>query len=153
MTLIQHNRPIEILLVEDSEADIFLTKEAFQEAKIANRLHIARDGEQALAILKKETPYGNHVTPDLILLDINLPKMSGHEVLQEIKNNGLLKRIPVIALTGSDAERDIIAMYDSQIASYITKPVEMEKFTEVVHAIEDFWFSVVVLPTMPKDVS
>lgn len=152
MVKVEHTRPIEILLVEDSKADIFLTKESFKEARITNNIHVAMDGEEALAILKKEPPFEHHVTPDIILLDINLPKISGHEVLHEIKNNGPLKRIPVIALTGSEAEKDIIQMYDAQVSSYITKPLEAEKFNEVVKAIEDFWFSVVVLPTKPGDI-
>ena len=146
MSKVSRSRPIEILLVEDSELDVFLTTEAFKQAKIANTLHVARDGEEALAILRKEEPYENAVTPDLILLDINLPKISGKEVLEEIKNNDLLKRIPVIALSGSDAEKDVLDMYDLQVTSYITKPIDAKEFSEVVNAIEDFWFSVVVLP-------
>lgn len=151
MAKVEHVRPIEILLIEDSEADAFLTLEAFKDAKIGNQIHIASDGEQALAMLKKEPPYEDAITPDLILLDINLPKISGKDVLEEIKNNGPLKRIPVIALSGSRSEEDILDMYDLQVTSYITKPVDTSEFKEVVHAIEDFWFSVVVLPTDAGD--
>lgn len=152
MVKIHHARPIEILLVEDSEADVYLTQEAFKDAKIANTIHVASNGEDALAILKKEPPFQDHITPDIILLDINLPRMNGHEVLDEIKNNGPLKRIPVIALTGSSAEQDILNMYEHQVSSYITKPVDPNAFKEVVAAIEDFWFSVVVLPTKVEDI-
>lgn len=147
MTLVKHARPIEILLVEDNEGDVYLTKRAFEEAKIINNLHIATDGEEALAILEKESPYETHVTPDLILLDINLPKMSGREVLDRIKNNEVLRRIPVIILSSSDNKEDILKMYDLHANSYIVKPVNVEQFNEVALTIEDFWMGIVKLPT------
>lgn len=145
----KHIRPIEILLVEDNEADAFLTQTAFEQGKILNHLHLATDGEMALSILNKEPPYEDHVTPDIILLDINLPKIDGREVLQAIKSHETLKRIPVIILTGSEANEDIMQMYDLHATSYITKPVGVERFNEVVKATENFWFCVVELPTQP----
>lgn len=147
MSLIQHVRPIEILLVEDNEGDVYLTKKAFKEAKIVNTLHVAADGEQALTILNKEPPYEESATPDLILLDINLPKMNGREVLDQIKQKEHLRRIPVIILSSSESEKDILDMYDLHANSYISKPVDVEKFNEVATAIEDFWMGIVKLPT------
>lgn len=138
--------PIEILLVEDNEGDIFLTKKAFEKAKIANNIYVAKDGEEAMKILNKQGDYSNSPTPHIVLLDINLPKKTGIEVLKEMKQRDKLKRIPVVILTSSKAEQDIVKTYDLYASSYIVKPLSLHNFHEVVTAIEDFWFSVVVLP-------
>ena len=143
-----HNaRQIEILLVEDNEGDVFLTKIAFEQAKIINNMHVAPDGEEAMKMLRKEGEYEDLPTPDIILLDINMPKKSGIEVLKEVKNDDELKRIPVIMLTSSKADQDIIESYGEHANGYIVKPVDVTQFQEVVSAVEDFWFSVVVLPS------
>ncbi len=138
--------PIDILLVEDNPGDVLLTKEAFSEAKIANNLHIVRDGEEALAYLNMDPGYEDAIRPDLILLDLNLPKKDGREVLEFVKTHEVLKRTPVVILTSSEAERDIIKSYDSHANSYIVKPIELDQFINVVTAVENFWFSVVSLP-------
>lgn len=139
-------RPVEILLVEDNEGDVILTKEAFREAKIANNLHVVEDGEIALDFLFKRGKYQGEIVPDLILLDLNLPKKNGKEVLAEIKADEKLRRIPVVVMTSSKAEHDVIKSYDLHANSYVIKPVNMESFVDVVNAIEHFWFTVVVLP-------
>jgi chemotaxis family two-component system response regulator Rcp1 len=137
-------RTIQVLLVEDNEADVRLTKEALREAKMHTSLHVARDGVQALAFLRQE---GDHAPrPDLILLDLNLPRKDGREVLAEIKADDRLKRIPVIVLTTSQAEADIVRAYDLHANGYVTKPVDFDAFTKVVRAIDDFWFTIVKLP-------
>ena len=138
--------PIEILLVEDNPGDVDLTKEALDHSKMINNLHLVADGVEALAFLRKEGKYASAVHPDLILLDLNLPKKDGREVLAIIKEDPLLKRIPVVVLTTSDAEQDILKAYSLHANCYITKPVDVEKFVLVVKAIEDFWFAVVKLP-------
>lgn len=143
---IQDIRVVDILLVEDNEGDVFLTKKAFDKAKIANTLHVAPDGEVALEMLRKQGEYSDRKTPDMVLLDINLPKKDGKQVLKEIKEDENLRRVPVVILTSSQAEQDVLKTYDLQASSYIVKPIDLEKFQEVVQAIEDFWFSVVVLP-------
>ncbi len=137
---------IHILLVDDNEGDILLTREALGEARIINKISIAYDGVEAIAFLKKYPPYRGTEMPDLILLDINLPKMDGTEVLSIIKNDPELRRIPVIMLTTSSAEKDILASYDNHANCYITKPVDLDRFMEVVRTIEDFWISIVKLP-------
>ncbi|HEY4288121.1 MAG TPA: response regulator [Puia sp.] len=137
---------IHILLVDDNEGDILLTREALGEARIINKISIAYDGVEAISFLKKHPPYRGTEMPDLILLDINLPKMDGTEVLSIIKNDPELKRIPVIMLTTSSAEKDILASYDNHANCYITKPVDLDRFMEVVRTIEDFWISIVKLP-------
>lgn len=139
-------RPVEILLVEDNEGDVFLTKKAFEKAKIANNIHVASDGEVAMDMLFKKGEYSDITRPDIVLLDINLPKKDGKQVLSEMKSSKLLRRIPVVILTSSKAEKDVIKTYDLHASSYIVKPLNLEKFHDVVTAIEDFWFSVVVLP-------
>jgi CheY-like chemotaxis protein len=138
--------PIEILLVEDSEADIVLTQEALNDAKVLNRLSVVRDGEEAMRRTRREGEHAGEPRPDLILLDLNLPKKDGREVLQELKQDQRLRRIPVVVLTTSAAERDIVAAYDQHVNAYITKPVDIDQFVAVVRAIEDFWLSVVRLP-------
>ncbi|MEW6734201.1 MAG: response regulator [Acidobacteriota bacterium] len=139
-------KPIEILLVEDNPGDVRLTKEALKEAKVYNNLSVAMDGIEALEYLHKKGRYTNAVTPDLILLDLNLPKKDGREVLEEIKNDQRLRRIPVVVLTTSDAEQDIIKTYHLHANCYITKPVDLEKFITVVESIENFWLTIVKLP-------
>ncbi|HLZ85692.1 MAG TPA: response regulator [Puia sp.] len=135
---------IHILLVDDNEGDILLTKEALDDARIINRISIAYDGVDALRFLRKQ-PKGPDM-PDLILLDINLPRMDGTELLGIIKADPDLKRIPVIMLTTSSAEKDILASYDNYANCYITKPVDLDRFMDVVRTIEDFWISIVKLP-------
>jgi CheY-like chemotaxis protein len=138
--------PIHILLVEDNEGDIMLTREAFEEAKIANRLDVVRDGQDAIQFLDKTGAYEGVDTPDLVLLDINLPKKNGHEILGYIKSSDKLKAIPVIMLTTSSSDRDIRLSYESFANCYITKPVEVEDFMDAISKIEDFWLSIVKLP-------
>ena len=140
-------RAIEILLIEDNEGDVFLTKKAFEKAKIANNIHVALDGEIGIQMLKKEGEHAGLPTPDIVLLDINLPKKDGKQVLAEMKEDEELKRIPVVILTSSSAEQDILKTYDLLCSSYIVKPINLMKFGEIVNVIEDFWFSVVKLPS------
>lgn len=139
-------RPIEILLVEDNPGDVRLTIEALKEGRVRNRLSVARDGVEALAFLRREGPHAQAPRPDLILLDLNLPRRDGREVLAEIKDDAVLRRIPVVVLTTSKAEEDILRTYDLHANCYITKPVDLEQFIRVVHSINDFWLSVVCLP-------
>jgi CheY-like chemotaxis protein len=138
--------PIEILLVEDNPGDVRLTKEALKEGRFANLINVAVDGFEAMAFLRREGKYANASRPDLILLDLNLPKKNGREVLADIKADSDLKRIPVVVLTSSQAEKDIVATYNLHANCYITKPVDFEQFICVVRSIEDFWFAVVKLP-------
>jgi two-component system, chemotaxis family, response regulator Rcp1 len=138
--------PIEILLVEDNPGDVRLTIEALKEGKVANEINVAVDGIEALAFLRREGKYENAPKPDLILLDLNLPKKNGREVLAEIKMNSHLKCIPVVILTSSQAEKDIVATYNLHANCYITKPVDFDQFIKVVKSIENFWFKVVKLP-------
>lgn len=140
------SRQIEILLVEDNAGDVFLTKKAFEKAKIENNILVANDGDIALKMLRKQGEYSEIPTPDLVLLDINLPKVNGHEVLVEIKNDKLLKRIPVVMLTSSKAEQEVLATYNLHANSFIVKPINLQSFYDVVAAIEQFWFTTVVLP-------
>jgi CheY-like chemotaxis protein len=148
MTRIQSRsyRPIEILLVEDNPGDVRLTQEALKEGKVMNVLNTVGDGEEALAYLRRQGAYAQATRPDLVLLDLNLPRKSGREVLAEIKEDPDLKRIPVVILTVSEAEQDIIKSYNLHANCYITKPVNLEQFIEVVKSIEDFWLTVVMLP-------
>lgn len=139
-------RPVHILLVEDNAGDVRLTREALKEGKVNNLLTVAPDGIEALAILRQEGRYAGEARPDLILLDLNLPKKDGREVLAEIKDDPALRRIPVVVLTTSKAEEDILRTYDLHANCYITKPVDFDKFVSVVRSIDDFWLSVVRLP-------
>ena len=139
-------KPIDILLVEDNPGDVRLTREALNEGKVLNNLHVAMDGMEALAFLKQEGEYKQAIRPDIILLDLNLPKMDGREVLATIKADPALRRIPVVILTTSKAEEDVIKTYDLHANCYITKPVDLEQFITVVKSIEDFWFTIVKLP-------
>jgi CheY-like chemotaxis protein len=143
--------PIDILLVEDNPGDVRLTFEALQEAKVCNELHVVNDGAEALAYLAATTGEAERATPDLILLDLNLPKIGGIEVLRRLKADPQLKHIPVVVLTTSSAEQDIVMSYGLHANSYIVKPVDLEQFLAVVHAIEDFWLTVVTLPRFPAN--
>lgn len=138
---------IDILLVEDNAADVRLTMEALREGKVRNRLTVARDGEEALEILRRRGAHENSPRPDLILLDLNLPRKDGREVLAELKNDPDLKRIPVVVLTTSAAEIDIVKSYQLHANCYITKPVDLDQFVNVVRSIDDFWLTVVRLPS------
>jgi chemotaxis family two-component system response regulator Rcp1 len=138
-------RTVEVLLVEDNPGDIRLTMEAFKDGKICNHLSVVRDGVEAMAFLRREGPYANAPRPDLILLDLNLPKKDGRDVLAEIKVEEDLKRIPVVVLTTSNAEKDILRTNDLHANCYITKPVDFEQFIKVVKLIEDFWFTIIKL--------
>jgi CheY-like chemotaxis protein len=137
--------PVEILLVEDSPTDVLLAKEALEYSKIVNNLHVASDGVEAMAFLRKEGKHKDSPRPGLILLDLNLPKKDGREVLAEIKGDETLKLIPVVVLTTSKSEADVLRAYGLHANCYIVKPVDFEKFAEVVRSIENFWFSVVTL--------
>ncbi len=139
-------KPIEIMLVEDSPSDADLAVETLSESKVLNNLHLVEDGVEALAFLRREGVHANAPRPDVILLDLNLPKKNGLEVLREIKSDPQLMRIPVVILTTSAAEEDILKSYSLHANCYITKPVDFQQFTKVVRLIEDFWLAVVKLP-------
>jgi len=141
----KQGRPVEILLIEDNPGDIRLTMEALKEGKMGNNVNVAMDGIEAIAFLRREGRYADAPRPDLILLDLNLPKMDGREVLAEIKSDTKLRRIPVVILTTSMAEQDILRTYNLHANCYITKPVDMDQFVKVVQSIEDFWFNIVKL--------
>ena len=139
-------KPIEILLVEDNPGDARLTREALSTSKVRNRLHRACDGEEAMRFLRREGAFAEMPTPDLVLLDLNLPRRDGREVLEDIKNDPALKHIPVVILTSSQAEEDILRSYRLHANCFITKPVDLEQLTKVVQGIEQFWFTLVKLP-------
>ncbi|MFC2071828.1 response regulator [Chloroflexota bacterium] len=147
MTNREFGRPIKILLVEDNPGDVRLTQEAFKENKVGNSLSIVEDGLEAMNFLHQVGKYADVPRPDLILLDLNLPKKDGREVLGEIKEDPNLKSIPVVVLTTSKAEEDIIKSYNLHANCYITKPVDLEQFMTVVKSIEDFWLTIVKLPS------
>jgi two-component system, chemotaxis family, response regulator Rcp1 len=147
MFMTEVGKPIEILLVEDNPGDIRLTKEALCEAKVSNNLNVVYDGVEALRFLKREGEYSNAPRPDIIFLDLNLPKMDGREVLAVIKDDSTLRRIPVVVLTTSNAEQDIIKSYDLHANCYINKPVDLDQFIKIVTSIENFWLTVVKLPS------
>ncbi|MER6507697.1 response regulator [Nonomuraea sp. NPDC050227] len=139
-------RPIDVLLVEDDQGDILLTREAFDLNKVRNRLNVVNDGEQAMAYLRREGAYAGAPRPDLILLDLNLPRMNGLEVLSEVKADAALRTIPVVILTTSEAEEDILHSYRLHANAYVAKPVDFEQFIRVVRQIDDFFVTVVKLP-------
>ena len=139
-------RPVEILLVEDNPGDVRLTQEALKENKMLNHLSVVVEGEDAISFLRQEGEYATAIRPDLILLDLNLPRKDGREVLAEIKADEHLKRIPVVVLTTSSAEQDILKSYDLHANCYITKPVDLDQFITIVRSIEDFWLTIVKLP-------
>jgi chemotaxis family two-component system response regulator Rcp1 len=144
-------QPVQILLVEDNPGDVRLTIEALRENKVHNRLHVVADGEAAMAFLRRAAPYADAPHPDLILLDLNLPKKNGIEVLAEIKSDPDLKRIPVVIMTTSSSEQDILKTYNLHANCYIVKPIDLEQFISVVKSIEGFWVTIVKLPSNPND--
>lgn len=146
MTVSRLSEPIEILLIEDNLGDVRLTMEALKEGKVSNNLSVVKDGVEAIAFLRQEDKYADAPQPNLILLDLNLPRKDGREVLAEIKQDPDLRRIPVVILTTSQAEQDILKTYDLYANCYITKPVDLEQFITVVSSIETFWLSIVKLP-------
>jgi CheY-like chemotaxis protein len=137
---------IDILMVEDNPGDARLTEEALKESKVYNNLYHVRDGVEAMEFLRKEGRFGDAPTPDIILLDLNLPRKDGRQVLAELKAIPRLKNIPVVVLTTSEAEQDIVKSYELHANCYITKPVDLDKFVEIIHGIENFWLSIVKLP-------
>ena len=143
------NRPKQILLVEDNPGDVRLTQEALTEGKLSSNLEVVIDGQQAIEYLHRKGPYADAIRPDLILLDLNLPKKDGREVLKELKTDGNLKRIPVVVLTTSKAPEDVLQAYGLNANCYIAKPIDLEQFIEVVRSIEHFWLSVATLPPLP----
>lgn len=146
MNSLPSSSPIEVLLVEDNPGDVRLTREALKEGKVCNNLSVVPDGVEAMAFLRRQDPYGDAPRPDVILLDLNLPKKDGREVLEEVKSDPTLRAIPIVVLTSSEAERDIARAYALHANCYITKPVDLDQFITVVKSIEDFWFSIVKLP-------
>ena len=148
--MVERNGPIEILLVEDNPGDVRLTKEALKEGKVYSNLHWVKDGVEAMEYLRREGKYSSVPRPDIILLDLNLPRKDGREVLEEIKRDEKLKRIPVVVLTTSKAEEDVLRTYNLHANCYVTKPVDLEKFMVVVKTIDSFWLTVVTLPPNGK---
>jgi CheY-like chemotaxis protein len=146
--MIKNPDPVNILLIEDNPGDVRLTQEAFKEGSINIKLDVTMDGVEAIKFLKKDPPYDKAATPDLILLDLNLPKKDGREVLHEIKTDQFLKRIPVVILTTSNAQQDILKSYNLHVNCYVNKPVDFDKFFDIIQKIEDFWLSTAILPTL-----
>jgi CheY-like chemotaxis protein len=147
-TQLANGRAAEVLLVEDNDDDVELTRQGFRRAKLLVNLHRVEDGEKCLAFLRKQGEYQNAPTPDLILLDLNMPKMSGREVLAEMIKDDHLKALPVVILTTSDQEQEVLKMYNMRCSSYIVKPVDFDQFLKVVRTIAEYWFTVVVLPNV-----
>jgi len=150
MSNLMATKPITILLVEDNPGDARLTIETMKSAKVRNTLHVARDGIEAMAFLRQEAGFANAVRPDLILLDLNLPKKDGREMLADLNADPILRRIPVVVLTTSQAEEDIVRSYDLHANCYITKPIDLNQFIVVVKSIENFWLTIVSLPSYEK---
>jgi two-component system, chemotaxis family, response regulator Rcp1 len=146
MTETRYGSPIEILLVEDDPGDVVLTRGALAESKVSNVIHVVQDGVEALAFLRRQPPYADVDRPDLVLLDLNLPRKGGLEVLAEVKNDPELRQIPVVVLTTSSADEDVIRSYDLHANAYIQKPVDLSRFLSVVHAVDEFFVSMVRLP-------
>lgn len=146
MNVMTNAKAVEILLVEDNPGDARLTEEAFKDSRLLNSMHRVSDGVEALAYLRQEGQYAKSARPDIILLDLNMPRKDGREVLAEIKEDPELKSIPVVVLTTSDADTDVIKSYELHANCYITKPVDLEKFMHIVQRIEDFWLAIVRLP-------
>ena len=144
---LQGTTPVSVLLVEDDPGDVLMTREAFDDFTVDNTLHVVCDGVEAMAFLRREAPYEDATTPDLVLLDLNLPRMDGLEVLSAIKNDEALRQIPVVVLTTSEAEEDVRRSYQLHANAYVTKPVDFDRFIEVVRQIDDFFVTVVKLPT------
>jgi CheY-like chemotaxis protein len=143
--MVNHTKPIEILLVEDTPDDAYLTLRALREGRVRNTVTVVEDGVEAMAFLRREGAYASAPRPDLILLDLHLPRKTGHEVLAEVKADPSLRRIPVVIMTSSDDEKDVLAAYDLYVNAYVTKPVDVDQFLGVVKSIEHFWFSIVTL--------
>lgn len=146
MNVARTGKVIDVLLVEDDPGDVLMTREAFEDNKVANRLQVVSDGVSALAFLRKEGEHADAPTPDLVLLDLNLPRMDGREVLEAMKNDDALRSIPVVVLTTSEAEEDVVRSYSLHANAYVTKPVDFERFIEVVRQIDEFFVEVVRLP-------
>ncbi len=146
MSQVREARPIRILLVEDNPGDVRLTVEALKDAKVENEIVVARDGVEALEILRREGPHAGQPLPDIILLDLNLPRRNGHEVLADVKSDPRLRRIPVVVVTSSGGEDDVLKSYDLNANCYVRKPLDLDQFIKVVQAIEDFWLTIVRLP-------
>jgi two-component system, chemotaxis family, response regulator Rcp1 len=140
-------RPVEFLLAEDNPGDVRLTKEALRESKISNNLNVVPDGVEAMAFLRREGKYADAPRPDVILLDLNLPKKDGREVLAEVKGDPVLRLIPVVIITSSEAEQDVLKTYELYANCYVTKPVDLEQFIKVIQSIETFWLTIVTLPS------
>jgi len=138
--------PVEILLAEDNPGDAKLTRKALEQGKVINNLHVVTDGVDAMAYLRQEGEYADRPRPDLVLLDLNMPRKDGREVLQDIKSDDDLRRIPVVVMTSSQAEEDIVQSYDLHANAYVTKPIDFDGFLDVVGSLEDFWLSVVKMP-------
>jgi CheY-like chemotaxis protein len=151
MTEHREGEPIDILLVEDNPGDVRLTEEAFKEGYINNELHVVWDGEEALDFLFRRGDYQDAPCPNIVLLDLNLPKIDGHEVLEEIRNDDDLNRLPVVVLTSSDAQEDVVESYELNSNAYLTKPVTPDDFVDLVETFEEFWFTMVRLPPKPAD--
>lgn len=149
MTEHRDGEPIDILLVEDNPGDVRLTEIAFEEGCINNNLHVAMDGEEALDFLFQRGEHETAHRPDIVLLDLNLPKIDGHEVLREIRNDDALRRLPVVVLTSSESKDDVVESYELNSNAYITKPVTADDFIDLVDAFEEFWFTIVRLPPKP----
>lgn len=145
----REGRPVDILLVEDNPGDVRLTQEAFRDASLNNELHVVRDGQEALDFLFQEREYESAPRPAMILLDLNLPKVDGMEVLEDVKTDPELRRIPVVILTGSEAEEDIVASYEKHSNAYLTKPIDPDEFVRLVQSFEQFWLTLVELPPKP----
>lgn len=143
----QSFKPIKILLVEDNPGDVRLTQEALKDSKIHNTLEVVEDGREALAYLRKEGIYKDATRPDLILLDLDMPNTTGREVLEVVKANPSLRSIPIVVLTVSKSDQDVLQSYDMQANAYVTKPIDLDQFIHVIQAIEDFWFTIVKLPS------
>jgi two-component system, chemotaxis family, response regulator Rcp1 len=141
---------IEILLVEDNEGDVQLTREALERAKVRNNLHVANDGVEAMDFLRRKNGHASAPRPDLVLLDLNLPNMDGREVLQEMKSDPHLKTIPVVVITSSEAEQDIVRTYSLAANCYVTKPLDLSQFMHVVQSVSEFWLQIVKLPPKPE---
>ena len=139
--------PVDILLVEDNPGDVRLTQEAFRDSRLPIKLNVVMDGEDAMNYLYRRTPYENATRPDMILLDLNIPKKDGREVLEEIKNDASLRYVPVVVLTTSNAEQDILKTYSLNVNAYINKPVDFDRFFDIVQKIEDFWLMTATLPS------
>jgi CheY-like chemotaxis protein len=140
------SRPIEVLLVEDDPGDVLITREALADYKVANEVTVVTNGEDAIAYMRKQGRFAGVTTPDLVLLDLNLPRRSGREVLRDIKQDPVLRRVPVVVLTTSEADEDVIAAYDLHVNAYVRKPVDFDQFVKAVRAIDDFFITVVRLP-------